>query len=82
MCCLGQALNDGDSDTLLSTLHMARASVIQELATISTESAASINPALMRLQMLEGLADASGLQGSRQGILRAEGLSHCFQKKE
>lgn len=73
---LKQALKDEDRDTLCSTLNMARAAIVQELATISTESAASINPAVVRLQMLDCLADGFELQG--QATFQQPGVHQGF----
>ncbi|BDA48015.1 Serine-protein kinase ATM [Coccomyxa sp. Obi] len=64
ICSCLKALKDEDHDTLQSTLHAARASIVQELTSISTESAASINPAVVRLQMLHSFVEASELCGS------------------
>jgi len=73
---LKQALKDEDCDTLSSTLNMARAAVVQELATISTESAASINPAVVKLQMLDCLADGFELQA--QATFQQPGVHQDF----
>ena len=53
-----QALTGGDAETLAANLCAARTGVVQELAAVSTESAARVNPALLQLRMLDDLAAA------------------------
>lgn len=57
-----QALTDGDAETLAATLAATQTSVVQELAAVATESAASINPAIARLQMLDALGQAGDVR--------------------
>ena len=81
VCGVVQALKDEDNDTLQSTLHAARACIVHELTSISTESAASINPAVVRLQMLHSFVEASELCGSAASQQTGSG-HHSFPTLE
>ncbi|KAK9806879.1 hypothetical protein WJX72_005975 [[Myrmecia] bisecta] len=61
--CAGlKALEDGDRELCQSVLFGGRAQIVRALAASSTESAKAINPACVRLQLLEGLREAWALR--------------------
>jgi len=54
-----QDLPSGDGDRVDGLLHAARVATVHSLSSLSSQSAASLNPALVRLQMVETLAEAA-----------------------
>ena len=59
-----QALSHGDAVRCDNIVRAATRGVVDSLALLSTESAASVNPALVRLQMLAGLQEALRLSSA------------------
>ena len=70
---VAQALAGSDGETLGSTLRTARTGVVQGLAAVSTESAARVNPALLRLQLLGELAAAGEAALPATGLIDLTG---------
>ena len=55
---LVQALSDGDRERCRSLLFDARQEAVRSLATVSTESVSSVNPAILQLQQLQCVQEA------------------------
>ncbi len=70
---VAQALAGSDGETLGGTLRTARMGVVQGLAAVSTESAARVNPALLRLQLLGELAAAGEAALPATGLIDLTG---------
>ena len=60
-CCLcqsAQAVSDGDRERCRSLLFEARQECVRSLASVSTESVSSVNPAILQLQQLQCVQEA------------------------
>ena len=57
-CHFAQAVSDGDRERCRSLLFEARQECIRSLATVSTESVSSVNPAILQLQQLQCVQEA------------------------
>ncbi|GBG59962.1 hypothetical protein CBR_g292 [Chara braunii] len=55
--CLG-TLVQGDPSLFCSALQLARQGIVERIAQMSAESTQSVNPAIVKLQMLNGVTDA------------------------
>lgn len=53
-----QALSDGNQERCKSLLFEARQTIVKSLASVSTESVSSVNPAILGLQQLLCLQEA------------------------
>ncbi len=58
LCHSAQAVSDGDRERCRSLLFEARQECIRSLATVSTESVSSVNPAILQLQQLQCVQEA------------------------
>ncbi len=69
-----QAMEIGDKDACTSMLDSASAAVTKRLAGVATESASSISQAMVQLQMLQLLGEASAGE-SELTMLIPQGMS-------
>lgn len=61
-----QAIQQGDEEACASLVRGSRTSLVHAISATSSESTASINPAVVKLQMLTMLAEAWDLQWHKQ----------------
>ncbi len=57
-CHSAQAVSDGDRERCRSLLFEARQECVRSLASVSTESVSSVNPAILQLQQLQCVQEA------------------------
>ena len=60
--CPSQALVSGDREQCSGVLAAARQSVVRALVSVSTESSADVNPAVLQLQQLSAIEAAWGVK--------------------
>ena len=65
-------LGSGDRPQFRAVLQAARLSIMGSISAVSTETASHINPAMVRLQMLEALSEAWILNPGGDGGGRAD----------
>lgn len=60
-------LKEGHQSALLESIATCRSDVVQRMALSATESLAAVNPALVKLQMVDMICEAWGLKWSSEG---------------